>query len=58
MVTDKYLLKFEVTIKEERTILHTEIQRKANWLGCIMHRNCLLKRVTAEKVEGMMRQKM
>jgi len=27
MVIDNYLLKFEVTIKEEKTILHTEIQR-------------------------------
>ena len=50
--------KFEVTVKLESTILHTEIQRKANRIVCILHRNCLLKHVIAEKVEGTLRKKM
>ena len=30
-------------VKEERNILHTVNRRKANWIGCILCRNCLLK---------------
>jgi hypothetical protein len=29
--------------KEERNILHTIRRRKANWIGHILRRNCLLK---------------
>jgi hypothetical protein len=38
--------------KEERNILHTIKRRKANWIGHILHRNCLLKHVAEEKLEG------
>jgi hypothetical protein len=31
------------TVKEERNILYTVKRRKANWIGHILHRNCLLK---------------
>jgi hypothetical protein len=31
--------------KEERKILHTVKRRKANWIGHILRRNCLLKHV-------------
>jgi hypothetical protein len=40
------------TIKEERNILRTIKRMKANWLGHILSRNCLLKCVTEEKIQG------
>jgi hypothetical protein len=39
-------------IKEERNILHTIKRKKANWIGHILRRNCLLKHVIEGKVEG------
>jgi hypothetical protein len=39
-------------VKEERTILHTIKRRKATWIGHILRRNCLLKRVIEGKLEG------
>jgi hypothetical protein len=39
-------------VKEERNILHTIKRRKANWLGHILRRNCLLKCVIEGKLEG------
>jgi hypothetical protein len=39
-------------VKEERNILHTIRRRKANWIGHILHRNCLLKHVIEGKLEG------
>jgi len=40
------------TVKEERNILHTIKIRKANRIGQILHRNCLLKKhVIEEKKE-------
>jgi hypothetical protein len=38
--------------KEERNILHTVNRRKANWIGYILCRNCLLKHVIEGKIEG------
>jgi hypothetical protein len=32
-------------IKEEKNILHEISKRKANWIGPIMGRNCLLRQV-------------
>jgi hypothetical protein len=32
--------------------LHTIKRRKANWIGHILHRNCLLKHVIEGKLEG------
>jgi hypothetical protein len=37
--------------KEERNILHTVKRRKANWIGHILCRNCLLKHVIEGKIE-------
>ena len=34
---------------EERNILHTVKEWKINWIGHILHRNCLLKYVTEGK---------
>jgi hypothetical protein len=38
-------------VKEERNILHTIKRRKANWIGHMLHRNCLLKHVEG-KLKG------
>jgi hypothetical protein len=37
---------------EERTLLHPIAIRKANWIGHILRRNCLLKYVIEGKTEG------
>jgi hypothetical protein len=39
--------------KEERNILHTIQRRKGNWIGHILHNNCLLKHVFEGKTDGM-----
>jgi hypothetical protein len=39
-------------VKEERNILDTIKRRKANWIGHIFRRNCLLKHVIEGKLEG------
>jgi hypothetical protein len=39
-------------VKEERNIVHTTKRRKANWIGHILRRNCLLKHVIEGKIEG------
>jgi hypothetical protein len=44
-------------VKEERNILHTTKRRKANWIGHILRRNCLLKHVIEGKLEGRMEQR-
>jgi hypothetical protein len=36
----------------ERNILHTGKGRKANWIGHILRRNCLLKHAIEGKLEG------
>ena len=41
-------------VKEERDILHAVKQRKANWIGHIWRRNCLLKQVIEGNEEGRM----
>jgi hypothetical protein len=38
-------------VKEERNILHT-IRRKANWIGHILCRNCLLSHIIEGKIIG------
>jgi hypothetical protein len=38
-------------VKEERNILQTIKRRKANWIGLILLRNCLLQYVIAGKLE-------
>jgi len=37
---------------DERNILDTAKRRKANWIGHILRRNCLLKHVIREKIKG------
>ena len=38
--------------KSDRSILHTVKRRKANWIGHILRRNCLLEHVTEGKIQG------
>jgi hypothetical protein len=37
--------------KEQRNILHEIRRRKANWIGYMLHRNCLLQRVIEGKMQ-------
>jgi ribosomal 50S subunit-associated protein YjgA (DUF615 family) len=39
-------------VKEQRNIRHEIRKRKANWIGHILRRNCLLQRVIEGKVQG------
>ena len=39
-------------VKEQRNILHEISKRKANWVGHILRRNCLLQRVIEGKIKG------
>jgi hypothetical protein len=40
------------TIKEGRNILRTIKPKKANWIAQILRKNCLLKHVIEEKIDG------
>ena len=48
MVYEEVLLR----VKEQRNILHEIRKWKANWIGHILRRNCLLQRVTGGKIQG------
>jgi hypothetical protein len=39
-------------VKEQRNILHETRKRKANWIGHILRRNCLLQRIIEGKIKG------
>jgi len=39
-------------VKEQRNILHEISKRKANWIGHILCRNCLLQRVIDRKIKS------
>jgi len=41
-----------LTVKEQRNILHEIRKRKANLIGHILLRNCLLQRVIEGKIKG------
>ena len=41
-------------VNEQRNILHEIRKRKANWIGHILRRNCLLKQVLEKKIKGEM----
>ena len=38
-------------VNEQRNILHEKRKRKANWIGNILRRNCLLQQVIEGKIE-------
>ena len=39
-------------VNEQRNILHEKRERKANWIGHILRRNCLLQQVIEGKIKG------
>jgi hypothetical protein len=39
-------------VNEDRNILQTLKRRKANWIGHILGRNCLLKHIIKGNIEG------
>ena len=39
-------------VKEQRISLHEIRKRKADWIGHILRRNCLLQRVTEGTIQG------
>jgi len=39
-------------VNEQRNIVHEISKRKANWIGHILRRNCLLKQVIEGKIKG------
>jgi hypothetical protein len=39
-------------VKEQRNILHEISKRKANWIGHILRRKCLLRQVIEGKIKG------
>jgi hypothetical protein len=41
-----------LTVKEQRNILHEISKRKANWIGHILRRNCILQQVIEVKIKG------
>ena len=41
-------------VNEQRNILHEIRKRKANWIGHILRKNCLLKQVIEGKIKGEM----
>jgi hypothetical protein len=40
-----------IRVKEKRNILHEISERKANWIGHILCRNCLLQQVIEGKIK-------
>jgi hypothetical protein len=40
-----------LTVKEQRNILHEISKQMANWIGHILHRNCLLQWVIEGKIK-------
>ena len=51
------MLRYEevlLRVNEQRNILHEIRKRKANWIGHILRRNCLLKQVIEGKIKGEM----
>ena len=57
IITDSYFIYIcvyiyiYIYIYEQRNILHEIRKRKANWIGHILRRNCLLQRVTEGKIQ-------
>jgi hypothetical protein len=44
--------KYDLRVKEQRNILHVISKWKANWIGHILRRNCLLQQVIEGKIKG------
>jgi len=55
LLLNNWMLHFKpCNLSEQRNILHEIRKRKANWIGHILHRNCLLKHVIEGKIKGEM----
>jgi hypothetical protein len=56
IIWTEHVRKEEVLLRvnEQRNILHETGKRKANWIGHILRRNCLLKQVIKGKIKGEM----
>ena len=51
-VSFKFISQYVVSrVKEQSNILHEIRKRKANWIGHILRRNCLLQRVIEGKIQ-------
>jgi hypothetical protein len=52
---DRYVRNEEelLRVKQQRNILHEISKRKANWIGHILRRNCLLRPVIEGTIKGM-----
>ena len=48
MINEEVLIR----VNEQRNILHEIRKRKANWIGHILRRKCLLQRVIEGKIKG------
>jgi hypothetical protein len=48
----KHKIRIWFILSNIRNILHEIRKRKANWIGHILRRNCLLQRVTEGKIQG------
>jgi hypothetical protein len=46
------ILYYILDVQEQRNILHEISKRKANWIGHILRRNCLLQQVIEGKIKG------
>jgi hypothetical protein len=47
-----HTLSILLRVNEQRNILNEIRKRKANWIGHILHRNCLLQQVIEGKIKG------
>ena len=52
MYTHCVELLIDLRVNEQRNILHEIRKWKANWIGYILRRNCLLKHVIEGKIKG------
>ena len=52
MGISRQMKKCYLKFNEQRNILHEASKRKANWIGHILRRNCLLIQVTEGKIKG------
>jgi hypothetical protein len=44
--------KYYLRVKEQRNFLHETSKWKANWIGRILHSNCLLQQVIEGNIKG------
>ena len=51
-MTGTFLCPVWHAVKEQRNILHEIRKRKANWIGHIFRKNCLLQQVIEGKIKG------